>query len=187
MPGWARDRGEPKGTRIRRNVYTISVSPSGCPNLPVNFEVRIFFPYPYNEIVQPRMIVPHVSGTRYSIFHFKCGYESPGTRKERRRVSSRSIEFGLTQRPFQRLDGGQEPIPGRHGVGEGGHSALDSIITPPGPEINPKIPVSPFPRFSCGGGARDGTSTISGCTPYRPDRTSSLSHAPPGRPDGSSS
>jgi len=85
------------------------------------------------------MIVPHVSGTRYSIFHFKCGYESPGTRKERRRVSSRSIEFGLTQRPFQRLGGGQEPIPGRHGVGEGGHSALDFIIPPPGPDINLEI------------------------------------------------
>ena len=59
---------------------------------------------------------------------------------ERRRVSGRSIEFGLTQRPFQRLDGGQDLIPGRHGAGEDGHSALDSIITPPGPEINPEFP-----------------------------------------------
>jgi len=53
------------------------------------------------------------------------GHLSPGMKKERRRVSSRSIEFGLTQRPVQRLGGGQEPIPGRHGVGEGGHSALE--------------------------------------------------------------
>jgi hypothetical protein len=68
------------------------------------------------------------------------GYVPPGTTKERRRVSGRSIEFGLTQRPFQRLDGGQDPIPGRHGVGEDGHSALDSIITPPGQDINLEFP-----------------------------------------------
>jgi len=64
----------------------------------------------------------------------------PDKEKERRRVSGRLIGFGLTQRPFRRLGGGQDPIPGRHGVGEDGHSALDSIIPPPGPDINPEIP-----------------------------------------------
>ena len=44
-------------------------------------------------------------------------YDSLNTRKERRRASSRHIEFGLTQRPFRHLGGSQDTIPGRRGVG----------------------------------------------------------------------
>ena len=65
----------------------------------------------------------------------------PIAERERRRVSGRLIGFGLTQRPFQRLGGGQEPIPGRHGLGEDGHSALGSIIPPRKPDINYFFPM----------------------------------------------
>jgi hypothetical protein len=65
-----------------------------------------------------------------------CGQGGPGTQKERRRVSSRIIEFGLTQRLIQRHGGGQDPIPGRQGAAEGGHSALVEIIAPQGPDFN---------------------------------------------------
>jgi hypothetical protein len=58
-----------------------------------------------------------------------CGRDAPLNRKnKRRRVNGRSSDFGLTQRPFQRLGGGQDPFPGRHGVVEDGHSALMEII-----------------------------------------------------------
>ena len=51
-------------------------------------------------------------------------------RRERRRVSSRYIGFGLTQRPVQRLGGGQDSIPGRHSACGGRSSPLNKIITP---------------------------------------------------------
>ena len=64
----------------------------------------------------------------------------PDKEKERRRVSGRLIGFGLTQRPFQRLGGGQEPIPGRHGVVEAGIPPSIQLSLHSVPDINPEIP-----------------------------------------------
>lgn len=72
-------------------------------------------------------------------FGIRAGQVKGGSadhKKRRRRVSSRNIGFGLTQRLVQRLGGGQDSIPGRHGAVGGGHSALCKIINPPGAEIN---------------------------------------------------
>ena len=51
------------------------------------------------------------------------------TRKARRRVSSRSIEFGLTQRLVRRIGGGQDPIPGRQ-------SAWRGTVIPPSVQLS---------------------------------------------------
>ena len=61
------------------------------------------------------------------------------TDKGRRRVSGRDFGFGMTQRPGQRLGGGQDPVPGRHSACGGGSTALMKIIPASGMLINSKM------------------------------------------------
>lgn len=59
--------------------------------------------------------------------------------KGRRRVIGRDSGFGMTQRPVQRLGGGQDPVPGRHSACGGGSTALTNIIPASGMLINSKM------------------------------------------------